>query len=725
MIYKFRVMGMSCTSCAKKIEKAITHLGGVTAVSVNNLTEELRIESDKVLNQDLVCQIIDDLGYQASDISDYSQIGVRKFREKIRLLLIVCLTLIIMYLSMGQMFGLNFFLLSNVLNGNLQLIVTTLVLILCRSYFKQGFKALKQAAPNMLSLVALGTSVTFCYSLFQLILVLVGLGNGHENFYFESVTVILCFVSLGKYFESLAKDKAKKTLESLYQEIETRACLVNGDTEKMVTVESLSSGDLVRIKPGEKVPVDGILVSGISLLDQSFLTGESLPLVKNSGDPIYAASINVSGNILVKVTAIGNETVYHHIVDMVEDAQMSQTKIERWADKVSAILVPSILSISVLTFLFWISIGQQNLIFALERMVSVLVIACPCALGLATPTVILIGSARASKEGIIYKNAEIIETLSQIDLIICDKTGTLTKGQPSLVTSNFNPDEQTKVAVKSLESLSEHPLSQAILSAYAKSDRVAVSDFESKVGFGIKGTVFGDHYCIGNEEFMQLEGISDVSIDAYQKAQIKTKTLVYLAKNQELLGYYALQDELKEDSQAAIKQLKDMGYPIFLASGDSVEVCQNLAKKIGISKVYAGLKPEDKLNLVQKLQEKGHYVAMLGDGINDAPALSQADFGISMGKGSDLSLQHSDLVLLHSNLSDFCLALRLSHKMLRVIKENLFWAFFYNIVAIPVAMGLLYFINGPVLNPMLASLAMSFSSVSVLLNALRLSRSKL
>jgi Cu+-exporting ATPase len=604
----------------------------------------------------------------------------------------------------------------------LQLALTIPVLIIGRPFFIVGFRALFKGHPNMDSLVALGTSAAALYSLYGTIMVLLGDHHFAMNLYYESAAVILTLITLGKYFEA-----AIKKLMGLAPKT---AIVIRDGVETEISVDDVVLGDVIVVKPGDKIPVDGVIVSGTSAVDESMLTGESIPIEKKAGDKVIGASINKNGSFQFEATKVGKDTTLSQIIKLVEDAQGSKAPIAQLADKVSGVFVPIVIVLAILSGVAWYFLGQESWIFALTITISVLVIACPCALGLATPTAIMVGTGKGAENGVLIKSGDALETTHKIETIVFDKTGTITEGKPVvtdiLVTGSLSKDDFLLLAA-SAEKGSEHPLGEAIVLAAEEKGMTfkEIDNFVAIPGHGIEVEIEKETFILGNKKLMVERQIDLLDFEEESNRLAKEgKTPMYIANSHELLGIIAVADTIKESSVRAIEKLHRMGLEVAMLTGDNKRTAEAIAKQVGIDRVLSEVLPEDKANEVKKLQQEGKKVAMVGDGINDAPALAQADIGIAIGSGTDVAMESADIVLMRSDLMDVPTAIELSHATIKNIKENLFWAFLYNTLGIPVAMGLLYLFGGPLLNPMIAGAAMSFSSVSVLLNALRLKRFK-
>ena len=611
-----------------------------------------------------------------------------------------------------------------------QLVLTLPVLYFGRSFYLNGFKMLFKGHPNMDSLVALGTSAAFIYSLVGTFAVYQGQVEFAMHLYYESAAVILTLITLGKTFEAISKGKTSEAIKELLALAPKKAVVLKDGKEKLVDIAQVAVGDVILVKPGERIPVDGVITEGRSTVDESMLTGESMPVEKQVGDTVIGASINKTGSFQFKATKVGEDTTLSQIVQLVEEAQGTKAPIAKLADQVSAIFVPVVMSLAILAGLAWLIFGHSGLVFALTIMISVLVIACPCALGLATPTAIMVGTGKGAQLGVLFKNGEALETAQEIQTIVLDKTGTITKGQPEVrdiqTFANFTTEEMLYLAA-SVEKRSEHPLAQAILQAAKEAQITLGQAFEvhTVTGQGIQAKVDEKQVLLGNEKLMQS---FDIEIEAVQAQVVQLasqgNTVMYVASQGELIGLIAVSDPVKTSSPQAIQALQKMGLEVVMLTGDNEQTAQAIAKQAGITQVISQVLPDQKSQVIQELQAQGKKVAMVGDGINDAPALAQANVGIAIGTGTDIAIESADIVLMRGDLNGVVSALRLSKATMRNIKENLFWAFAYNVLGIPVAMGLLHLFGGPLLNPMLAGAAMSFSSVSVLLNALRLKRFK-
>lgn len=738
----FGIQGMGCASCATKIEQATRKLPGVASANVNLATEKLSIEyNHQELTANEIMQAVKEAGYQAfilkkddeEKLAQEKQAAIKQMWR--RFVLSLVFTAPLLYLSMGHMVGLPLpgFLhpsTSPIAFVTAQLVLTLPVLYFGRSFYLNGFKMLFKGHPNMDSLVALGTSAAFIYSLVGTFAVYQGQAEFAMHLYYESAAVILTLITLGKTLEAISKGKTSEAIKELLALAPKKAVVLKDGKEKLVDIAQVAVGDVILVKPGERIPVDGVITEGQSTVDESMLTGESMPVEKQVGDTVIGASINKTGSFQFTATKVGEDTTLSQIVQLVEEAQGTKAPIAKLADQVSAIFVPVVMSLAILAGLAWLIFGHSGLVFALTIMISVLVIACPCALGLATPTAIMVGTGKGAQLGVLFKNGEALETAQEIQTIVLDKTGTITKGQPEVrdiqTFANFTTEEMLYLAA-SVEKRSEHPLAQAILQAAKEAQITLGQAFEvhTVTGQGIQAKVDEKQVLLGNEKLMQS---FDVEIEAVQAqvAQLASQgnTVMYVASQGELIGLIAVSDPVKTSSPQAIQALQKMGLEVVMLTGDNEQTAQAIAKQAGITQVISQVLPDQKSQVIQELQAQGKKVAMVGDGINDAPALAQANVGIAIGTGTDIAIESADIVLMRGDLNGVVSALRLSKATMRNIKENLFWAFAYNVLGIPVAMGLLHLFGGPLLNPMLAGAAMSFSSVSVLLNALRLKRFK-
>lgn len=738
----FVIDGMTCATCALTIENAVKKLDHVDSAVVNLTTEKLTVN----YNPDLVSEkeiekAVADAGYSAS-VFDPTTAKSQSERQSEatqnmwhKFLLSALFAIPLLYISMGSMVGLwvpeIISMSAHPLNFALiQLILTLPVMYFGRGFYVNGFRSLFKGHPNMDSLVALATTAAFVYSLYGVYHIILGHSHHAHMLYFESVAVILTLIILGKYFETLSKGRTSDAIQKLVKLSAKEATVIRDGVEQAVAIEDVRVGDLILVKPGGKIPVDGSVVSGHSAIDESMLTGESIPVEKATEDKVYGASINGQGALIIRAEKVGDETLLAQIIKLVEDAQQTKAPIARIADKVAGVFVPTVIVIALVTFIFWYLIMGQTFVFALQVAISVLVIACPCALGLATPTAIMVGTGRGAENGILYKHGDTLENAHHLDTIVFDKTGTITQGKPQVVDIFAYQGDKDKLLAKvaSIEKLSEHPLSQAIVEK-ASADKLALTEvthFKSLTGFGLQADIDGQTVYVGNRKLMEKY---QVDLTASQEAVLagtqKGQTPIYISANAQLLGLITVADLLKADSKETVAKLQEKGIDVVMLTGDNSKTAQAIAKQAGIKNVISEVLPDQKSQAIQDLQSQGKMVAMVGDGINDAPALAVADIGIAVGSGTDIAIESADIILMKAEISDVLKALSISRLTIKIIKENLFWAFIYNILAIPVAMGVLYLFGGPLLNPMIAGLAMGFSSVSVVLNALCLKYIKL
>ena len=742
---EYKLSGMTCASCAMTVEMAVKDLETVEDVSVNLATERLSLVPKEGFDSQQVLDAVAEAGYQVeekgkdrpSDVNEEAAMKAQELRRKKQELLILLVTALpLLYISMGSMVGLPLpsfldhmahplvFVLS-------QLLLTLPAVWIGRGFYQRGFRNLIKKHPNMDSLIAVGTSAAFFYSLYSVSQVFLGHHPFVHQLYFESVAVIIALVLLGKYLESSAKGRTSQAIQSLLELVPSQVTVIRYGEAVTIDTEDIRVGDIIRIKPGERMPVDGLVTEGQTFVDESMMTGESVPIEKKVGDTITSATINQNGSIDYQATRVGSDTTLAQIVRLVEEAQGSKAPIAALADKISLYFVPIVLSLATLSALGWYFLAGESLSFSLSIFIAVLVIACPCALGLATPTAIMVGTGKGAENGILIKSGQALEAAYQLDTIVLDKTGTITVGKPSLTDllplSDFNRSDLLQL-IASAEQHSEHPLAQAILEAAEEEglDLLPVSHFEAMVGRGLSAQVEGRQLLVGNESLMKEKSIDS---SAFQEKLLELsqdgKTAMFVAVDGQLAGILAVADEMKSSSLSAVQELQSMGLEVIMLTGDREETATAIAQKAGIQKVIAGVLPDGKAAAIKNLQEAGKTLAMVGDGINDAPALVQADVGIAIGSGTDVAIESADVVLMHSDLQDVVKAIKLSQATIRNIKENLFWAFAYNTLGIPIAMGLLHLFGGPLLNPMLAGLAMSLSSVSVVVNALRLGRFKM
>jgi len=731
----YTVTGMSCASCANAVEKALNKNNDINA-SVNFATEKLNIEYDeKKYNFDKIREIVESAGYGlVEDIIEDKKMEL--YQEKIkslknRLILAIIFVIPLLYISMGHMLGavLPEFLNPKVnpLNFALAQFVLTLPIIYAgRDFFLHGFKNLVRKSPTMDSLIAIGATAAVLYGIYATFRIVTVDPKAHMDLYYETAGTIITLILFGKLLEAKTKGQTSSAIKKLIGLQPKKAKIIENGAEKEVLIENLKVGDIVIVKPGEKIAVDGRIVEGATSIDESMLTGESLPVSKKVGDKVVGGSINKNGSIRFEATEIGKNTVLSQIIKLVEEAQGSKAPISRMADIVSAYFVPIVIGIAIITGIAWFLSGS-GLVTALSFFIAVLVIACPCALGLATPTSIMVGTGKGAENGILIKSGEALETAHKIKTVVFDKTGTITKGKPVLTDliayGKYNENELLKIAA-SVENDSEHPLAEAIVNK-AKEKNIEIKPYEkfrAMPGYGIRAIFEGKEVQIGNRKLMENRKINvEISQKDYDILSNEGKTPMYISIDNELAGLVAVADVIKETSKEAIEKLKKMGIKTIMLTGDNEKTAKFIAKQVGIDDVISEVLPYQKSQKVKELQEKDEFVAMVGDGINDSPALAQANVGIAIGNGTDVAIESADIVLIRNDLRDVAGAISLSKATITNIKENLFWALFYNVLGIPFAAGIFYaFFNGPKLDPMIAAFAMSFSSVSVLGNALRL-----
>lgn len=738
----FVVDGMTCAACAVTVENAVNKIDHVDSAVVNLTTEKMTVRyNPDLVSEEEIEKAVADAGYGAS-VFDPATAKSQSERQSEatqnmwhKFLLSALFAVPLLYLSMGSMMGLWVPDVASMDSHPLvfalvQLVLTLPVMYFGRRFYVNGFRSLIKGHPNMDSLVALATSAAFIYSLYGVYHIILGHAHHAHMLYFESVAVILTLITLGKYFETLSKGRTSDAIQKLVKLSAKTATVIRDGVEESVPIENVVIGDILLVKPGEKIPVDGRVVSGHSAIDESMLTGESIPVEKVTDDKVFGASINGQGSLTIQAEKVGDETLLAQIIKLVEDAQQTKAPIAKIADRVAGVFVPAVITIAMVTFAFWYFVMGESFVFALQAAIAVLVIACPCALGLATPTAIMVGTGRGAENGILYKRGDVLENAHHIDTMVFDKTGTITQGKPQVVdVITYHGDEKSLLSkVASIEKYSEHPLSQAIVEKVVaeKLDFSEVENFTSLTGRGLQGEVAGQTFYIGNCRLMEeLQVDLSASEAAVLAATQKGQTPIYISANQQLQGVMTVADLLKVDSKETVAKLQNKGIDVVLLTGDNSKTAQAIAKQAGIKTVISEVLPDQKSQAIKDLQSQGKLVAMVGDGINDAPALAVADIGIAVGSGTDIAIESADIILMKPEISDILKALSISHLTIKVVKENLFWAFIYNILAIPVAMGVLYLFGGPLLNPMIAGLAMGFSSVSVVLNALRLKYIKL
>ena len=744
---KFDVTGMTCSACSSHVEKSVCKLVGEGNVSVSLLTNSMQVKYDeKKISEEDIIKAVEDAGYGASvagapaakKAEKKGSVVDEEIKEmKTRLIISFIFLIPLMYVSMGSMAGLPQ---PSFLTGHAnavsfaftQFLMCLPIIYVNRKYFIVGYKTLWHRAPNMDSLIAVGSTAALAYGIFAIYRMSYGLGAGdyalvekyHMDLYFESSVMILTLITLGKFLETRSRRKTSEAISRLTELAPETAVVERNGVETEIPIEELNAGDIVIVKPGARIPADGIIVDGNSSVDESALTGESIPVEKTVGDKIIAASINKNGFLKFRAEKVGSETTLAQIIKLVEDASASKAPIAKLADKIAGVFVPVVMTIALVTAIAWLATGH-DFEFALSCAISVLVISCPCALGLATPVAIMVGTGKGAENGILIKSAEALETLHLVKTVIMDKTGTLTEGKP-VVTDIYSIgiDENELLALAaSTEKPSEHPLAGALIEDAEKKgiNLFEAEDFRAVSGRGVTATVDGRKILAGNKYFMSENGI-DVSVFEQKEKEYSDlgKTVLYFAGENSPLGLIAVQDVPKKTSRAAVKCLRDMGIDVIMLTGDNKRTAEAVARSLGITNVVSEVMPQDKEAVVRSVQEKGGRTAMIGDGINDAPALARADVGIAIGAGTDVAIESADIVLMKSDLMDAVTAIKLSKATIKNVKENLFWAFFYNIICIPLAAGVWFPAFGIKLSPMIGAAAMSMSSVCVVSNALRL-----
>lgn len=728
---QYNITGMSCAACANRIEKTVAHINGVESCSVSLLTNSMGVEG--TASSESVIQAIENIGYGASEKGvekgkDDSLVDHETPKLKKRLITSLVFLLLLMYLSMGHMmwkWPVPSFLENHVSLAVTEMLLTIIILVINKAFFINGYKSLFQLSPNMDALVALGSSAAFGYSLVVLYLMIDAMSQGQmmkvmslgHDLYFESAAMIPTLITVGKMLEAMSKGRTTDALKSLMDLAPQTAVIIRDNKEVTVGIDEVNKGDLFIVRPGENIPVDGVIVEGSTAIDESALTGESIPVDKTVNDTVSGATLNQSGFIKVRATRVGEDTTLSQIIQMVSDAAATKAPIAKKADQVSGIFVPVIIGIALVTFIVWMILGK-SIGFSIARAISVLVISCPCALGLATPVAIMVGNGMGAKNGILFKTSESLEVTGSIDIIALDKTGTITKGTP--VVTDVVPYKIEKEVLlnyaASLEKNSEHPLGKAITDYYQGNEEV--KDFKILPGHGLRGLIHDKEVLGGSIKMMEKHIPDDVEIQAKNMAK-EGKTPLFFSYDDYYLGMICVADTMKEDSPQAIKEMQNMGIQVVMLTGDNQETAQAIGSKAGVDEVIAGVLPDGKESVIRNLQRQGK-VAMVGDGINDAPALTRADIGIAIGAGTDIAIDAADVVLMNSKLTDVTAAIRLSRATLRNIHENLFWAFFYNAICIPVAAGVFIHLTGWQMSPMLGAAAMSLSSFFVCMNALRL-----
>ena len=735
---------MMCAACSSSVERVCSKIDGVKSASVNLLTKTMVLECEQTFDDNLIIQAVSDAGFEATRLDKQEDVAAKNDKKdeksadnarftpvKVRLWVSIPFLIVLMYVAMGHMVGLPAVPFADpdkapVAFAFLQFLLTLPVLYVNRKFYFVGFKALIKKAPNMDTLVALGSLAALFFGVFAIFRMSSGdaevVHRYAHNLYFESVSMILTLVTVGKYLEERSKNKTGDALEKLKKLAPDKASVIRNGIAVEISASDIVPGDILVIKAGQSIPVDGVVVEGESAVDESALTGESIPVLKTVGDSVISASLNTTGFLKVRATKVGADTTLSQIIDLVENAGAGKPPISRLADKVSGIFVPVVMSISLLTLIVW-AIISKDLDLAVSNAISVLVISCPCALGLATPVAIMVNMGRCASSGILVRSADALETLHKADVVVLDKTGTITEGRPKVVfckAHNVSENEFLSLAL-TLENMSHHPLSMAVL-AYAKEkniEQMEASSFETVLGKGVCCRLGEDKIISGNVAYLEENGVNIPE----EFLQNEPFTKLFFAKNQEFIGVFGVRDNVKESSKQAISELLKSGIDTIMLTGDTESAAKNIADEVGITKIYAGVLPSDKEKVVSELMASGKTVVMVGDGINDSPALSAANIGIAIGSGSDIAIDCADVVLMKNDLLDVSRAIRYSAQTIRNIKQNLFWAFFYNTIGIPVAAGVLYPI-GILLSPMIGSFAMSLSSIFVVTNALRLYKKK-
>ncbi len=731
------IKGMTCASCSAAVERALKKQKGVIEASVNLATEKAKVKYDNdIIKISKIKQAIEKAGYKPLDVEvEMSSDKDKEAKEKEiktlwkKFIIAVIFTAPLFYISMGHMMGAP---LPEIINPHynplnfalIQLFLTIPVMLAGSKFYTVGFKTLFKGSPNMDSLIAIGTSAAFVYGIYAIMEIAGGNHDMAMELYFETAGVIITLIMLGKYLESVSKGKTSEAIKQLMGLQPKVATIIQDGKEVKIPIEEVEVGHIIVVKPGEKIPVDGIVKEGYTSIDESMLTGESIPVEKNKGDRVTGGSINKNGSITFEATKVGKDTALAQIIKLVEDAQGSKAPIAKMADIISGYFVPIVIGIAVVAGVIWYITGS-SLNFSLTIFISVLVIACPCALGLATPTAIMVGTGKGAEYGVLIKGGEALETAHKVGTVVFDKTGTITEGKPKvtdIVVQEGITKEELLLLAASAEKGSEHPLGEAIVKAGEEknSELKKVDKFIAIPGHGIEVTIEDKNMLLGNKKLMDDRKIAITLQSESDKLATEGKTPMYISINGELAGIIAVADVVKESSKSAIDALHKLGIEVAMITGDNRRTAEAIAKQVGIDIVLAEVLPEDKANEVKKLQATGKKVAMVGDGVNDAPALAQADIGMAIGSGTDVAMESADIVLMKSDLMDVVTAIQLSKKTITNIKQNLFWAFGYNTAGIPIAAGVLYALGGPLLNPMIGAAAMALSSVSVVSNALRL-----
>ncbi|NLJ90459.1 MAG: cadmium-translocating P-type ATPase [Clostridiales bacterium] len=759
MKQKFSVSGMTCSACSAAVERSVKKLEGTIDVNVNLVNNTMTVEYDEqVIDDNKIIEIVEKTGYGASIYTDSSKASSSTDKSlekkatslveeaekelKARVIISFVFLLPLFYIAMGPMIYLP---IPSWLTGHenalsfafTQFLLTLPIIYVNRKYYKVGFKTLFKGNPNMDSLIAIGSGTALVYGIFAIYRIGYGLGHGDmdmvmkysHDLYFESAGMILTLITMGKYLEARSKGKTSEAISKMLDLAPKTAFVIRDGNEVEIPVEEVVVGDIVVVRPGQNIPVDGIIVEGSTAIDQAALTGESIPVEKNVGDKVIAATTNKTGYFKFEATKVGADTTFAQIIELVEEASSSKAPISKLADRISGIFVPVVIVIAIVATIVWLLFGS-SFEFAMSIGIAVLVISCPCALGLATPLAIMVGTGKGASHGILIKSAEALETLHSVNTVVLDKTGTITEGKPKvtdiIVFNDMDKDRFLELAA-SIEKPSEHPLAEAIISK-AKEKNIPIRDveeFRAISGRGIYARVSGNEYNAGNLAYMNENGIDlKEQEEIADKFANEGKTPLFFAKDKKLIGVIAVADVVKASSLTAIKEFKDMGINVVMLTGDNTKTARAIQKQLGLDYVVADVLPQDKEREIRQIQDSGNKVAMIGDGINDAPALVRADVGVAIGAGTDVAIESADIVLMNSNLQDAVTAIRLSKATIKNIKQNLFWAFFYNTLGIPLAAGLLFIPFNLTLNPMIAAAAMSLSSVFVVTNALRLRRFK-
>ena len=722
---KFSISGMSCVACSSRIERVIAKISGVNSVNVNLMANYMIVDYDEnLLSSEKIITAVKNIGFGAKEYEYINENVVLSKKLRNRVIISFIFLILLMFLSMQHMakYPLPDIFLDARVMGISQLILTIPIIFINRVYFIKGLKNLFSRDPNMDSLVAIGSMSAFIYGVYVVIRIFIFNERLIHNLYFESAGMILTLVTLGKFFESKAKSNTSKAIEKLIELTPENAVVLVDGLEKVIPTSEVKIGDIVLVRPGEKVPTDGTIIDGNAIINQSMITGESIPVSKEVNSQVIGGTINKNGFIKVKADKVGEDTMLSQIIRLVEEAGSTKAPIGRLADKISRYFVPTVISIAFISSIIWLFIGK-SFEFALNIGISVLVISCPCALGLATPVAIMVGSGVGAKKGILIKSAEKLELAHKINTVIMDKTGTITSGEISVKDIISDDKDYLLKVAYSLEKNSEHPLGQAVVK-YAKDKNingVSVENFNNILGRGISGNIANEKFYGGNRRFLEDNGIKIVNFNEQEEKLLNEgKTLLYFASSNKFLGIIAVADTIRSDSIAIIKELQSRGIKTVMATGDNIKVAEFVKNEVGIDSIYAEILPQDKERLVKEFQENGEKVLMVGDGINDAPALTRADLGVAIGNGTDIAIESADVILMNSSLEGIVKLLDLSRSVINNVKLNLFWAFFYNSLGIPIAAGIFYNLCGITLSPMVAALAMSLSSVCVVSNALRL-----